>query len=184
MLTRSGVKVLDFCLGRLVRGHGGAAGAGGTAPGIEPGDWVYRLGYTAPEQIEGAAPDTSGDLFAFGAIAYEAFTGRRVFEGATVDQVRTAVLQRDPPPVSVTQPMASSALDRVVTDCLSKDPSTRFQSAGDLRRQLQWIADGGWEGRSAVTAAPSVTPGRRAPWLFLALLLGLLLGGLLGAWLG
>src|SRR5260370_22502091 len=69
--------------------------------------------------------------------------GRKGFEVTTQASLMAAVMSPTPPPVSTIQPMASPALDRVVKKCLAKSPDDRWQSAGDLLSELEWIADSG-----------------------------------------
>ena len=80
-------------------------------------------------------------LFSFGAVAFEMLTGRPAFEGDTVADVRAAVLEHDPPPVSRLQPEVPSVVDDVVRRCLAKDANERFQTAGDVIRELQHACD-------------------------------------------
>src|SRR5204863_6393829 len=110
--------------------------------------------YMAPEQIEGAEADARTDIFAFGCVLYELFTGQKAFEGKTRASLLGAILKDEPRPVSQLQPLASPALDRIVKTCLEKDPDDRWQSARDLLRELTWA-------RTAdAAAAPIATTGR------------------------
>ena len=70
-------------------------------------------------------------------------TGKRAFEGKTAASAMAAVLERDPVPISSVLPIAPAGLDHVVQGCLEKDPEERWQSAGDVGRELRWIAAGG-----------------------------------------
>ena len=97
----------------------------------------------SPEQLEGKETDARSDIFSFGAMLYEMITGRKGFEGSSHASLIAAVMSTNPPPVSTIQPMASPALDRVVKKCLAKSPDDRWQTAGDLSRELEWIADSG-----------------------------------------
>jgi serine/threonine protein kinase len=72
-------------------------------------------------------------------------------------------MHTDPPPISTVQPLTPTALDRLVKVCLAKDPEERWQSVGDLRRELKWIADGGSQ-----TAAPVPVVARRHAREYLA----------------
>src|SRR4029077_5233391 len=75
----------------------------------------------------------------FGAVLYEMTSGRRAFEGKSQLSVASAILEREPEPISVVQPMAPPALQHVVQGALMKDPEARWQSAADIARQLRWI---------------------------------------------
>jgi Tol biopolymer transport system component len=104
---------------------------------------VGTFQYMAPEQIEGGEADVRTDLFAFGAVLYEMLSGQRAFEGRTQASVIARILEGKPASLASVQPPVSPALERLVTTCLAKDPDQRWQSAADLRRQLEWLQEGG-----------------------------------------
>ncbi len=155
MLTKSGVKLLDFGLAKLAVApmSSSATSAAGTPPlqdmatSSKPltteGTLVGTLQYMAPEQLEGREADARTDVFAFGAVLYEMTTGKRAFEGKSQASVIAAILQKDPPPITALQPMTPPALDRVIKKCLAKDPDERWQTVQDLRDELKWILEGG-----------------------------------------
>jgi Tol biopolymer transport system component len=91
---------------------------------------------------------------------YEMVTGRRAFEGKTQLSVMTAILEKDPEPVSQTQAVSPPAFDHLVKTCLEKNPDERFQTAQDVKLQLKWIAEGGVKTRAAESPKPS-----RLPWI-------------------
>jgi len=95
----------------------------------------------APEQLEGKEADARTDIFALGAVLYEMATGRKVFSGATQASLIGAILHTEPPPISAVQPTSPPALDRVVKTCLAKDPEDRWQSAGDVAKELRWVTE-------------------------------------------
>ncbi|HSA92804.1 MAG TPA: hypothetical protein VLE48_07320, partial [Terriglobales bacterium] len=95
-------------------------------------------------------------IFALGAVLYEMATGKRAFEGKSQLSVASAILERDPEPISRSQPLAPTALEHVVGTCLAKDPEDRWQSAADVKRQLNWISEGG-----STVAAPAVQGAKR-----------------------
>jgi Tol biopolymer transport system component len=151
MLTRSGgpssaptAKLLDF---GLAKASAPAAGAGlsmlpTTPPGLTAqGTILGTFQYMAPEQLEGQEADARTDIFAFGAVLYEMLTGKKAFEGKSHASLIGAILKDEPPAISTVQPHSPPALDRVVRKCLAKDPEARWQSAYDLRDELQWIAE-------------------------------------------
>jgi serine/threonine protein kinase len=150
MLTRSGVKLLDFGLAKygtaLPDALSGvsvmptqAAASNLTARGSILGTFQYM----APEQLEGKDADSRTDIFALGAVLYEMATGRKAFEGKSQASLIAAILDRMPPPISTVQPMTPPALDRVVKTCLEKDPEDRWQTAHDVMLELKWVAEGG-----------------------------------------
>ncbi|MRR13476.1 serine/threonine protein kinase, partial [bacterium] len=149
MLTKSGVKLLDFGLARTLAPQGGSSGMTSLptmaqpAPLTQKGSILGTFQYMAPEQLEGGEADARSDIFAFGAVLYEMATGRKAFEGKSQASVIGSILKDQPPSVSSLAPMTPPALDRVVATCLAKDPEDRIQTAHDVRLQLQWIAEGG-----------------------------------------
>ena len=145
MLTQSGTKLLDFGLAKLRP----AAGVMGreqssptvTAPLTGEGTLLGTLPYMAPEQLEGKEADARTDVFALGAIIYEMTAGRRAFEGHSDATLIGAILRDEPPPMSALQPLTPRALERLVRTCLEKNPDDRWQSTGDLKRELRWIRE-------------------------------------------
>ena len=132
--------------------------------------------YMAPEQLEGKEADARTDLFAFGVMLYEMVTGRRAFTGDSQAGLITAIMTAQPESLTMgATAFESLALQRLVTVCLEKDPDERWQSAGDLRRELVWIA-GGSGGQptgggtaplspvEATSAAPEPAWRRWLPW--------------------
>src|ERR1051326_1585184 len=156
MLTKSGAKLLDFGLakGLVSRATAGAASvapsftAAPTVSGPNPaspltsaGSIVGTIQYMAPEQVEGKDADARSDIFAMGAVLYEAVTCKRAFQGKSQISVASAILEKDPEPLSAIQPLTPPAFERVVNTCLAKNPDERFQSAHDLKLQLRWIVE-------------------------------------------
>ncbi len=164
MLTKAGVKLLDFGLARQrhqAPPSGWPDADTRTMPVVTAGSLLGTLQYLAPEQIEGKESDQRSDIFACGAVIYEMVTGRKAFDGETHAAVMAAILKLPPPPISTLQPQTPPALEHVVTTCLAKDPDDRWQDAGDLTRQLRWIDS------AASAAVPAVRPARS--WLGAAL---------------
>jgi hypothetical protein len=104
------------------------------------GTILGTLQYMAPEQIEGLEADTRTDIFAFGAILYEMVTGAKAFTGKSQSSLMVAILEHDPIPMAALQRITPPALERVVAICLAKAPDDRWQSARDLKLQLDGIA--------------------------------------------
>jgi serine/threonine protein kinase/Tol biopolymer transport system component len=151
MLTKTGVKLLDFGLAKL-QAAGATATSGLTSlPTVTPesqpltsrGTILGTFQYMAPEQLEGSEADARSDIFAFGCVLYEMATGSKAFSGKSQASLIGAIMHSEPPPISLLQPMTPPALDRVVKTCLAKDADERFQTAHDVRLQLQWITEGG-----------------------------------------
>ena len=160
MLTKAGAKLLDFGLARLITRPAPLTEAPsqlGTQTRdnslTEEGVILGTFQYMAPEQLEGKEADARTDIFALGAVLYEMVTGRPAFVGKSRASLIAAVLSSEPPPISALQPLTPPAMDRAVKACLAKDPDERFQTAHDLKLQLEWINEGGSQ---AGVAAPVV----------------------------
>lgn len=146
MLTKSGAKLMDFGLAKLQQAGGVVRGVSGitrTTPLTGEGTIIGTLQYMSPEQLEGKEADFRSDIFSFGAILYEMATGKRAFEGGSQASLIASILKEQPRPVAEIQPLSPPMLDRVIKQCLEKDPEHRWQTAGDLKRALQWTAEGG-----------------------------------------
>jgi Tol biopolymer transport system component len=167
LLTKAGVKLLDFGLAKAVSPAeaGSHVSPDAAATKALTGAHVI-LGtpqYMAPEQIEGRDADTRTDLFAFGCVLYELITGQKAFEGKTPSSVMAAILATEPRPLRELQPVTPAALERIVKRCLAKDPDERWQSARDLKAELEWVGAG-----ANATAEPVAK--RRPMWSMLFLL--------------
>jgi serine/threonine protein kinase/Tol biopolymer transport system component len=160
MLTKAGVKLLDFGLAKLTKA-GAPTGLADTTQAIRTGMGVLlgTMPYMAPEQIEGRDVDTRSDIFALGAVLYEMLTGERAFKGDSSASVIGAILKDTPPPIRSRQPLAPPALEHVVFICLAKDPDERWQSAADIARELKWVAE------SASADSTTAVPARRRSWM-------------------
>ncbi len=152
MLTKSGVKLLDFGLAKYQTAARAESLSGASrlateaqpsAPLTERGTVLGTFQYMAPEQLEGGEADARSDIFAFGAVLYEMATGRKAFTGKSQASLAGSILRDDPPSVNEIAPMTPPALNRVIKTCLAKDPEDRFQTAHDVKLQLQWVAEGG-----------------------------------------
>jgi eukaryotic-like serine/threonine-protein kinase len=143
LVTKSGAKLLDFGLAKLATPPQALPeGAGSDTEDLtKKGEILGTFRFMAPEQWEGKAADVRSDIFAFGAMVYEMLTGQRAFSGKSRAALIAAVMHRNPPPLSDTDPLAPPVLDHVIKKCLEKDPDRRWKSATDLRDELQWILD-------------------------------------------
>jgi predicted Ser/Thr protein kinase len=167
VLTRTGIKILDFGLAKLmgVKSHPeGADSSLATEPRelTAPGAILGTLQYMAPEQLEGRECDGITDIFALGAVLYEMATGRKAFEGKSQASVIAAILDRNPTPMSELNPQTTPVLDHIVTRCLAKDPDERWQSAADVALELRWAGD--VSSRAPEQPTP-VAVLRRRPWV-------------------
>ncbi len=142
MLTKTGLKLLDFGLAKLKKDQG-PMGNTTIASGTGIGTLLGTMPYMAPEQIEGRDVDARSDIFALGAVIYEMVTGQRAFKGETPASVIGAILKDEPAPLKTLKPLTPAALDHVVSACLAKDPDERWQSAADIARELKWVGQSG-----------------------------------------
>jgi eukaryotic-like serine/threonine-protein kinase len=169
MLTRSGAKLLDFGLARIVAAP--LSGVHATdlptekAPLTAEGTILGTFQYMAPEQLEGLEADARTDIFALGAVLYEMATGRRAFQGASKTSLIASIVSQQPEPISSVAPMSPPALDHVVRKCLEKDPDDRWQSAHDIASELQWIGEAGSEAGIAAPLAFRRKHRSRLAWL-------------------
>jgi Tol biopolymer transport system component len=146
------------------------------SPITQQGKVVGTVQYMSPEQIEGREADARSDIFALGCVLYEMATGKRAFEGKSNLSIASAILEKEPEPVSTVQPLTPPALDHVIQRALAKSPDDRWQSAADVRGELQWISSSSGQ----ISAQRSVSQKKRwlqfIPWAVAALaLVGLLL---------
>jgi serine/threonine protein kinase/Tol biopolymer transport system component len=165
MLTKSGVKLLDFGLaktralatdGEIKDLSSLPTEASPARPLTEQGTIMGTFQYMSPEQLEGREADARSDIFALGAVLYEMATGQKAFTGKSRLSLVSSILRDDPRPISSVAPMTPPALDRVVKTCLAKDPEDRFQTAHDVKLQLEWIAEAGSQ-----AGAPAVVVSKR-----------------------
>ncbi|HXO41684.1 MAG TPA: protein kinase [Thermoanaerobaculia bacterium] len=170
MLTRSGVKLLDFGLAKLsadatssdnnhdsicttfVAGASGHHDAGG--PLTDRNVLIGTLPYMAPEQLDGKEADTRSDLWALGCVLYEMVAGKRAFAAAGQASLMSSILTAEPRAVAEHQPLAPADLDHLIRACLAKDPDDRWQSAHDVMAELRWIAE-----RSSASGVAALVPG-------------------------
>ncbi len=189
MLTTSGAKLMDFGLakpGALAAVAGTevqrgltpssptspvAMATGGANPLTAAGTVVGTFQYMAPEQIEGQEADARSDIFALGAVLYEMVTGKRAFEGKSQLSVASAILEKEPAPISSIRAPISPALEHVISRALQKDPEKRWQSAGDIRAELEWASEPGNAGGAIPFASGQVSRQLGRPWLLGAIAL-------------
>src|SRR6266849_1849821 len=143
MLTKTGAKLLDFGLAKPSLAPTSAVtitNAAASSPVTEQGTIVGTFQYMSPEQVEGKELDGRSDIFSLGAVLYEMLTGQRAFEGKSQLSVASAILEKEPAPISSIKPLTPRSLDHVVRRCLAKDPDERWQSARDLALELKSIS--------------------------------------------
>ncbi|HXN20132.1 MAG TPA: protein kinase [Candidatus Binatus sp.] len=177
MLTKSGAKLLDFGLAKASVPP--LAGDFSSSPTVSrplvgkaqsdaltaQGTIVGTYQYMSPEQLEGGEADERSDIFSFGSVLYEMATAKKAFSAKSTASLIAAILKEQPRPISELQPMAPPALERVVKTCLEKDPDERWQSAGDLKRELTWIASAGSQAGIPAPIASKRKTRDRAIWI-------------------
>uniref|UniRef100_Q01TY9 Serine/threonine protein kinase n=1 Tax=Solibacter usitatus (strain Ellin6076) TaxID=234267 RepID=Q01TY9_SOLUE len=157
------IKLLDFGLAKLPEAHSAnAAGSLTSLPTVvqsltTEGTIVGTFQYMAPEQLEGKEADARSDIFAFGAVLYEMIAGRKAFEGQSQASLISAIMKDEPPSITALQPMSPPALDRLIRQCLAKEPDERWQTVRDLTRELRWIS----QSSSQIALAPAVAATRK-----------------------
>ncbi len=149
MLTKTGIKLLDFGLAKLAEQEaisGLADLATKSVPLTATGSIVGTLNYMSPEQLEGGTIDARTDIFSFGAVLFEMLNGRRAFDAQSHAGLIAAILNDDPPSLDESAALRSGmpaslhrTLDRLLRKCLAKEPDERWQSAADLGAELSWI---------------------------------------------
>src|SRR5271165_1785338 len=135
------VKVLDFGIAKLTRRRVGST-TRGTMSAVavltsEPGIVLGTAKYMSPEQARGMVVDARSDIFSFGSVMYELFTGVAAFDGETASDVIAEILKADRRPPSQCALDVPQEIDAIVHKALQKDREARYQSVGDLLRDLQ-----------------------------------------------
>jgi eukaryotic-like serine/threonine-protein kinase len=98
---------------------------------------IGTVGYMSPEQAQGHAIDHRTDVFSFGCVLYEAITGRRAFDGPTSFAILRRIVDEQPAPIAAFNPDAPPALQTIVSKCLAKAPTDRYQSMSDVAADLR-----------------------------------------------
>jgi eukaryotic-like serine/threonine-protein kinase len=174
MLTKAGAKLMDFGLAKATSNGTGSGSASAPllsgartmsgaslSPLTTAGAIVGTIQYMSPEQIEGKEADARSDLFALGATLYEMASGKRPFEGKSQISVASAILEKDPEPISSVQPLTPPAFEYIVNTCLKKNPDDRFQTAHDVGLQLKWTGE---SPRAVPSRAVHSKSRRLTPW--------------------
>ncbi len=154
------VKVLDFGLAKAMDTGTTSAPAGGlthsptlSMMATQAGVILGTAAYMSPEQAKGLPADHRSDVFAFGAVLFEMLTGRQPFQGDTAPDVLASVIVRDAD-LNALPPNLSPRLRELIGRCLDKTPKKRWQAIGDVRAEIESIAN-----------APEPSPiGAGAPW--------------------
>src|SRR5262245_27034958 len=167
------LKVLDFGIAKLQHEHAPDTPTIAATQVTGPHTLVGTAGYMSPEQAEGKAVDARCDVFSLGVVLYEMATSVRPFQGDTTLRVLSAIIKDAVPPVSQGRPDASSDLDRIVRRCLAKDADRRYQTALDVRNDLEDL-----QRQRDVRAEPSAAPARLRRLAAVGVTAVLIVGGL------
>ncbi len=123
------------------------------------GKIVGTVAYMSPEQAEGKPVDPRSDIFSLGVVLHEIATGERPFKGDTNVSVISSIIKDTPAPVTDSNPDLPADLARIVRRCLAKDPDRRYQTAADLRNELEELKHDTSSGTVTMTRPPR----RRVP---------------------
>jgi serine/threonine protein kinase len=148
---RGDAKILDFGLAKLTPGFWGEDELDLPTAEFEP--MVGTLPYMSPEQARGEELDARTDLFSFGAVLYEMATGRQAFPGKTTAVIFDAILNRAPTPPARLNPDLPLVVEQIIGKALEKDRELRYQSAAEIRTDLQRLT------RDKQSAKVPVKPG-------------------------
>lgn len=147
MIRKDGiVQIMDFGLAKL---HGASRLT-------KEGSTVGTVGYSSPEQIQGQDTDHRTDLFSLGVVLYELISGELPFKGVHETAIMYEIVNVDPQPLSAIKPDFDPELDRIILDCLQKDPDERCQSAKEIARDLRRFKVS--SGRSRTSRVSTIRP--------------------------
>lgn len=147
MLRKDGiVQIMDFGLAKLR----------GASRLTKEGSTIGTVGYMSPEQVQGLDADHRTDLFSLGVVLYELLGGQMPFKGVHETAIMYEIVNVDPQPLSAMRPDIDPELDRILLDCLQKDPDERCQSAKEVARDLRRFKVD--SGRRRVSQVSTVRP--------------------------
>jgi TolB-like protein/Flp pilus assembly protein TadD len=146
MLDRRGqAKVLDFGLAKRLEQDQASDTTVLSSALTKTGVLIGTPYYMSPEQVLGRKLDHRSDIFSLGVVLYELIAGQKPFLGKTVGETTNSIVNQRPGSLGVTNPVLSSALDKIIFKCLEKDPENRYSEAKELAaelRQLQKVLEG------------------------------------------
>jgi serine/threonine protein kinase/tetratricopeptide (TPR) repeat protein len=195
-----GAKILDFGLAKLASASEGKdVSVGATLISSDvlttPGMAIGTIAFMSPEQVRGEELDGRSDLFSFGLVLYEMVAGRPAFSGKTAALITEAILNRTPTPLHEFHPELPSKLEDIITKCLEKDRSLRYQHASDVRTDLQRlkrdktatsplaVESANVQSRATKTNSVVKSNSRRARWLVLSGVAALFIVAAVAGWI-
>jgi tetratricopeptide (TPR) repeat protein/tRNA A-37 threonylcarbamoyl transferase component Bud32 len=183
--SRGDTKILDFGLAKLKREETASAEDATITQAsdlTQHGATLGTVAYMSPEQARGEKLDPRTDLFSFGVVLYEMATGQRAFMGATSAIIFASLLKDAPEPPSKLNRAIPTELERIINKALEKDGNLRYQSAADMRTDLQRLKrDTESRKHTAVEAGIAAPKAGRNTWIIVAaIVLGVLTLALIG----
>lgn len=162
---RGQAKLLDFGLAKGQSAEPAAAGETTLEHLTSAGEVLGTIAYMSPEQVRGEPLDSRTDLFSLGAVLYEMATGRQAFAGNTSGTLQEAILNRTPVASGRVNPDIHPRFEEIINKALEKDRGLRYQSAADLRADLQRVKRDIDSGnlRGAATTVRTTGDGRWRP---------------------
>jgi eukaryotic-like serine/threonine-protein kinase len=165
LTTRRQVKVLDFGLAKVLRDPAVLEGETVTGSLLStPGMVMGTVPYMSPEQVRGEELDGRSDIFSFGTVLYELLSGRRPFEARSTAEVMSAILTREPSPIS-SLGQSDRGEEQLLRKCLEKDAALRYQTMDELIPDLEQIRHDYESGqvRPPANATSQLKPAPTAP---------------------